>query len=76
MYSSIESFNSNTKLTEVTGERVMVSVNDWSNCEGVTVVVSSNTPTGELTVMGTLVLTHEQCSVLKAALAAHELRTT
>jgi hypothetical protein len=73
MSSSIQSFN--TKTTEVNGADVRVSVNDWGNYQNVTVVVSSSTPTGELTVLGTLILTYEQCSVLNAALTAHELRT-
>jgi hypothetical protein len=69
----IEQYHTKTKLTEVTGEDIMVSVNDWSNSEGVNLIVSSYS-SKQINVMGTLVLTHEQLSILKAALAAHEVR--
>jgi hypothetical protein len=69
----IEQYHTKTKHTEVTGEDVMVSVTDWSNLDGVNVIVSSYS-SKQINVMGTLVLTHEQLSILKAALAAHEVR--
>ena len=69
----IEQYHTKTKLTEVTGEDIMVSVTDWSNYEGVNLIVSSYS-SKQINVMGTLVLTHEQLSILKAALAAHEVR--
>jgi hypothetical protein len=69
----IEQYHTKTKHTEVTGEDIMASVTDWPNLEGVNVIVSSYS-SKQINVMGTLVLTHEQLSILKAALAAHEVR--
>jgi hypothetical protein len=69
----IEQYHTKTKHTEVTGEDIMVSVTDWSNLDGANVIVSSYSAK-QINVMGTLVLTHEQLSILKAALAAHEVR--
>ena len=69
----IEQYHTQTKHTEVTGEDIMVSVTDWSNLDGANVIVSSYSAK-QINVMGTLVLTHEQLSILKAALAAHEVR--
>ena len=69
----IDQYHTKTKHTEVTGEDIMASVTDWPNLEGVNVIVSSYS-SKQINVMGTLVLTHEQLSILKAALAAHEVR--
>lgn len=69
----IDQYHTKTKHTEVTGEDIMVSVTDWSNLDGVNLIVSSYS-LKQINVMGTLVLTHEQLSILKAALAAHEVR--
>jgi hypothetical protein len=69
----IDQYHTKTKHTEVTGEDIMASVTDWPNLEGVNVIVSACS-SKHINVMGTLVLTHEQLSILKAALAAHEVR--
>lgn len=66
---NVERYSAQVKNTVIETKDCHIEVTDWANLEGINVIITGK----NLQHQGTLVMTHEATSALKAALATHEI---